>query len=284
MTFVAQPYERFVDDLLTALTGGVIREEHQFIGVDRAYTLAHPSVMEPSLRVFGQRDEGFVLFERGIDYRYDATDQAIVWETEGRLPDDRSFFYVSYYLPEGKPRLTDRNPGSVNSIFSAAFAREYTVLHKQMEMVYRSAFVDLAEGSSLEHIAALLALTRKDAKFAIGEVLFKRSSPAPGDISLPAGTVISTSQGQNFETTDKRTLRRGQLSITVPIRAQVEGPAGRVEANEITTVNRPVFGIEAVQNEQPTFFATSRETDEELRRRIKGTLEKAGRATLDAIK
>ena len=28
MTFVAQPYERFVDDLLTALTGGVTREEH----------------------------------------------------------------------------------------------------------------------------------------------------------------------------------------------------------------------------------------------------------------
>ena len=42
MSFVAQPYERFVDDLLTALTGGVTREEHRFIGTEQPYTLATP--------------------------------------------------------------------------------------------------------------------------------------------------------------------------------------------------------------------------------------------------
>jgi uncharacterized phage protein gp47/JayE len=284
MTFVAQPYERFADDLLTALTGGVVRQEFEFIGVDQSYVLAHPNVIAASVDVFGQRNETYAIFVPGTDYRYDATMQAIMWEPRGQSPDDHSFFYASYYLQESQPQLTDRNPGSVTTVLASAFAREFAVLHKQMEMIYDSAFVDLANGNALDHIAALLALTRKDAKFASGEVLFKRTTPASGDITIPVGTLISTAQGQNFETTDKRTLRKGQLSVTAPIRAQVEGPAGRVDATAINTVNRPIFGIEAVVNEQPAFFATARETDDELRRRIKGTLERAGRSTVEAIK
>jgi hypothetical protein len=284
MTFVAQPYERFVDDLLTALTGGTIREEHEFVGIDRAYAVGSPGVIADSVRVFGQRDDAFALFENGVDYRYDPTEQAILWEVRGRPPDDRTFFYVSYFREEGQPRLSDRNPGSVTTTLAEAFARQFAVLHKQMRLIYESAFVDLATGTALDHIAALLGLERKDAKFASGEVLFKRSTPAPGDIAIPAGTVVSTEEGQNFETTDARTLRRDQLSVVSPIRAQVEGAPGRVDAGRIATVNRPIFGIESVLNERETFFAAERETDEELRRRIRGSLERAGRSTVEAIR
>lgn len=284
MSFVAQPYERFVDDLLTALTGGVTREEHQFVSSDEPYALASPGVIASSVKVFGHRNNGFVLFEGGIDYLYKADQEAIVWNQNGRLPDDHSYFYVNYYLQEGIRRLTDRNPGSVTATLGEAFAREFAIVHKQMQMIYESAFVDLATGTSLDHVAALLSLTRKDAKFAGGEVLFRRSSPAEGDIAVPAGTLVSTDQGQNFETTDKRTLRKGQLSVIAAIRAQVEGPAGRVEAAAIKNINRPIFGIDSVSNEGATFFATEKETDEELRRRIKGTLERAGKSTLNSIK
>ncbi|MCI0489356.1 MAG: baseplate J/gp47 family protein, partial [Blastocatellia bacterium] len=284
MTFVAEPYERFVDDLLTSLTGGVTREEHRFTGIEESYSLASPGVIAASVKVFGQRQGRGVLFEGGIDYIYDAEQEAIRWKSDGRLPDDQSYFYLSYYLQEGRPRLTDRNPGSVTTTLAESFARELAVLHKQMQMIYESAFVDLAAGNSLDHIAALLALDRKDARFAGGEALFKRGTPAPGDITIPAGTLVSTDQGQNFETTDKRTLRKGQLSVVAPVSAQVEGPDGRVEAGAIKNINRPIFGIESVINEGATFFATQKETDEELRRRIKGTLERAGKATLNAIK
>lgn len=284
MTFVAQPYEQFVDDLLTALTGGMVREEHRFVGSGEPYNLAFPGAIPASIKVLGQRNDSFALFERGIDYVYDPEQGTITWKAEGKLPDDQSFFYVNYYLQEGQRKLTDRNPGSVVTILAEAFAREFAVLHKQMDLIYRSAFVDLATGRSLDHVAALLGISRRDAKFAGGEVLFKRSTPAPGDIAIPAGTVVSTDRGQNFETTDKRTLRRGQLSVVAPVRAQIEGPAGQVEAGAIKNINRPIFGIEAVVNEEKTFFATSKETDEELRRRIKGTLERAGKSTLDAIK
>lgn len=284
MTFVAQPYERFADDLLTALTGGMIREEHRFTGIEQPYSLASPGAIAQTVKVFGQRDDSFALFEGGIDYEYRAEEGVVVWKEKGRPPDDHSYFYVNYYVQEGRRRLTDRNPGSVTTTLAEAFAREFAVLHKQMEMIYRSAFVDFATGTSLDHVAALLALDRKDAKFASGEALFKRDTPAPGDITVPAGTLVSTDLGQNFATTDKRTLRKGQLSVVAPVRAQAEGPAGRVEAGAIKNINRPIFGIESVINEAATFFATEQETDEELRRRIKGTLERAGKSTLNAIK
>lgn len=284
MTFIAQPYEQFADDLLTALTGGLIREEHLFTGAEEPFSLASPGAVVSSIKVFGQRQEAFFQFVKDLDYAHDADNQAIKWLPEGRLPDDHSYFYVNYYVQEGRRLLTDRNPGSVTTILGEAFARELAVLHKQMEMIYQSAFVDTATNRSLEHVAALLGLTRRDARFAVGEVLFKRTTPASGDITIPAGTLVSGDEGQNFETSDKRTLRKGQLSVTAPIQAQVEGPAGFIEADKIKNINRPIFGIESVINEKATYFATDKETDEAFRRRLKGSLERAGKATLNAIK
>jgi uncharacterized phage protein gp47/JayE len=283
MTFVAQPYERFVDDLLLALTGGVTREEHRFTGTDRLYSLARPGAYPPSVRVYGQRGERFQEFERGIDYDLDAEPAAVRWRGDGGPPDEGSFFYVSYDLLADR-RLTDRNPGSVTTTLAEAFGRELAVLHRQMEEIYWSAFVDSATGSSLEHLAALLGLARKDARFAGGQVLFTRTTPAPGDIAIPAGTLTSTLQGQNFETVDDRTLRRGQLSVVAPVRAAQEGSAGQVPVGAIVQVNRPIFGVDTVVNDRPTAFATQKESDEELRRRIRGRLERAGRSTTDAIR
>ena len=284
MTFIAQPYDQFVDDLLTALTGGLIREEHRYTGAEEPYSLTSPGAVASSIKVFGQCQEAFYQFAGGKDYLF--KDQAIKWQMDkdSRYPDAYSYFYINYYVREGRRVLTDRNPGSVTTTLAEAFGRELAVLHKQMEMIYQSAFVDTATNRSLDHVAALLGLTRRDARFAIGEVLFKRSTPASGDITIPAGTLVSTDAGQNFETTDKRTLRKGQLSVMVPIQAQVEGLAGRVDAEIIKNINRPIFGIESAINEKATYFATDRETDEAFRRRIKGSLERAGKSTLNAIK
>jgi uncharacterized phage protein gp47/JayE len=284
MTFVAQPYEPFVDDLLTGLTGGVIREEHRFIGSEEPYVLSSPGAMAASVKVFGQREELFRVFIRGVDYHYEVETEAIVWKQGGIVPDDHSYFYVNYDRQEADRKLTDRNPGSVTSILAETFAREFAVLTKQMEFIYKSGFVDLATGTSLDHVAALLGLERKGANFASGEVLFKRGSPAPADITIPAGTAVTTNEGQMFETADKRTLRRAQLSIATPIRAQVEGQVGMVPAGAIQIINRPIFGIDAVVNERNTVLATEIESDDAFRRRIKATLERAGRATLGAIR
>lgn len=284
MTFVPEPFEQFTEDLLTSLTGGVAREEHRFATEEARYALALPGILAPSVRVCGRAQDAFATFERGVDFDVDETGGALQWRESGRRPDDRTFFYVNYMPREATRRLTDRNPGSVTATLAGAIARELAVLHRQMDLIYRSAFVDLAEGTALDHVGALLAVERRGARFATGDVLMKRGTPAPGDITVPAGTLVSTAQGVSFEATDVRTLRRGQLSVVVPVRATVEGPSGQVKAGEVTVLNRPIFGIDAVVNEAATFFASAKESDEALRRRIRGTLERAGKSTLEAIR
>lgn len=287
MSFVPQPYEQFVDDLLTALTGGTTREEHLFTGTGDSYSLSQQGAIRFTVKVTGQRNEQYAVFEDGIEYSFvtDANNQsAIKWNPAAKLPDDHSYFYVNYYVQDAPARLTDRNPGSVTTTLAEAFAREFAVLHNQMDSIYRSAFIDLASGNSLDHVAALLDVTRKDARFAVGEALFKRGTPAPGDILIPAGTVVSTDQGQNFETSDPRTLRRGQLAVTAPIRAQVDGTPGKVDGGAIKNINRPIFGIDSVQNEAATYFASAKETDAELQSRVRGAIQRAGKSTVDAIR
>lgn len=284
MSFVPEPYEQFVDDLLTSLTGGTVREEHQFTGADSPYSLSTPGAIAFTLKVTGTRNDQYTVFEQGIEFTYDDSVQTIRWKPSAKLPDDSTYFYVNYYVQDAPARLTDRNVGSVTTTLAEAFAREFAVLHKQMDGIYRSAFIDSAGGTSLDHIAALLGVVRKDARFATGEVLFKRATPAPGDIVISAGTVVSTDRGQNFEATDKRTLRRGQLSVTAPIRAQLDGTPGKVDAATIKNINRPIFGIDSVQNDNATFFAGNQESDGELKQRVQGTIERAGKSTVDAIR
>lgn len=284
MTFVAEPYEQFADDIMTALTGGVVREQHRYTGPEAVYSLTTPNAIPASLKVVGVRAEQFRVFEMGIDYDYRGVEEAIAWRPDGAVPDDGSYFYVNYYPRDAQRRLTDRNPGSVVSVLSSAFGRTAAVVSKQIELVYRSGFLDLAEGASVDHIAALLGLERKDARFSNGEVLFKRSTPATADIAIPAGTLVSTQRGVTFETAEKRTLRRGQLAVAAPVRAQLQGAAGQVGKDEIVIVNRPIFGVDVVTNEAATVFAAGKESDDEFKRRVRNTLDRAGKSTLDAIK
>jgi uncharacterized phage protein gp47/JayE len=285
MTFVPLSHEQLADDLLTSLTGGVAHEEHRYVGPKLPYPLEAPDALPESLSVSGVSRGASVAFRGGVDFAL-STKGEIVWRksADARLPDDDSYFYASYYRDEAPRRLTDRNPGSVTWTLAQAFGRELAVVQQQMKFIYESGFVDTATGPALDQVAALLAVTRRDARFAVGEVTFRRSTPAPGDIAIPAGMLVSTVAGQNFETSEERVLRRGQLAVSVPIRAQVEGPTGLVDRGTIVVVNRPVFGIEAVTNEEKSSFAAERESDEALRRRIRGTIERAGRSTVSAIR
>ncbi len=104
----------------------------------------------------GTRNDQYAVFEQGIEYTYDDSVQTISWKPAAKLPDDSTYFYVNYHVQDAPARLTDRNVGSVTTTLAEAFAREFAVLHKQMDGIYRSAFIDLASGTSLDHIAALL--------------------------------------------------------------------------------------------------------------------------------
>ena len=296
MSFAAEPYGVFVDDLLTGLTGGIARESFVFQPADNPYRLTPPGPVRPkTVRVHGLVGDVFNQFRRTVDFTIDGAG-VLTWigangvPTGGAVwPDEATTFYVNYEHqgPGGAaPVLSDRNPGSVTRLLAESFAREFAVMSGQLEAVYRGAYIETATGRDLDNVALLVGITRRDPSFATGSVIFARSTPAPADISIPAGTRVSTSDAPaaTFETTEPATLRRGSLGVDVPVQALAGGASGVVAAGAITAINRPILGVTTVENRQATRFASGKETDEALRERARRALAFAGRATTAALK
>jgi uncharacterized phage protein gp47/JayE len=295
MSFAAEPYGVFVDDLVASITGGVTRERFTFLDEQRPFMLAYAAeAVASTVRVNGLVDGAYFRFTPGTDF--DVVAGAIVWrETSpdvpaprATLPDRGSDFYASYERtpdPGAPPRLTDRNPGSIVRTLAESFAREYAVLSRQLELVYDAGFLETATGRDLDQVASLVGVTRFSRSVAGGEVVFSRGTPAPADIFIPAGTLVSTGRPPAItaETTEAQTLRSGTLSATAPVRARVPGPGGAAPAGSLTVINRPILGIDSATNPQALTFGGADETDAALRARAGRALETGGGATTDAI-
>ncbi len=301
MSYVAEPYAQFVDDLLTGLTGGHVRETFRMLEENQPFRLSSDKGIKPNtLRVYGQKEgsDGKYVFHRfNLNVDFDLINgRDVVWKVkEGGLPAvnavwpaEGTTFYVNYQSArtgfEG-PLLTDRSPGSVTRLLAESVGREYAVMSGQLENVYQAGFLETAGGRDLDNLVALVGLTRWGRDVAEGTVSFSRSTPAPADITIAAGTRLTTGDApaRVFETVATATLQRGQLSVDAPILAIATGKDGIVEADAIVAINRPVLGINAVSNDEPTAFAAQKETDEALRLRAKRALESAGQATVGAL-
>jgi phage-related baseplate assembly protein len=296
MSYAAEPYAQFVEDMLLALTGGITRQEFHFLPEEKPFKLTAPGPILPtSVTLFGQANGAYRRFVVRTDYTL-LDDFTIQWKAkqdgtpaaDATWPDEGTVFYANfeYQAPGGAvPQLTDRNPGSVVRVLGESFAREYAVFSRQLEAVYRGGFIGTAGGRDLDQLAALVGVTRRRVTFAAGSVVFGRSTPAPADIFIPAGTRVSTSQPPPviFETTQDETLRRGNLSAEVPIQAVASGATGVVAAGAIQVIHRPILGIETVANSVDTQFAASSETDDAVRARAQRAFETAGQATTGAL-
>ena len=71
MSFAAEPYAVFVEDVLANLTGGASRIRFRFVEEELPFRVgAHERVLPESLRVIGHVDGAFTQFVRERDYRY----------------------------------------------------------------------------------------------------------------------------------------------------------------------------------------------------------------------
>ena len=188
--------------------------------------------------------------------------------------------------PQAPPRLTDRNPGSVVRTLAESFAREYAVLSRQLELVYQAAFLETAEGRDLDQVVALVGVERRGRTIASGEVVFSRSTPAPGRHLHPRGAHSSPPpRCRRSPSRRPRTARcaRGRCRSRSRCPRSSTGPAGVAPAGSLTVIHRPILGVEAATNPQPIAFGGDSETDDALRRRASRALEASGRATPGAI-
>ncbi len=190
---------------------------------------------------------------------------------------------------EDKGLITDRNVGGVARTLVEAYSRELALLYEELQHVSDSAFVDSATGSSLDFLVSILNINRISGEQAVGKVIFSRGTPAPGDITIPKGTIITHLrktagvQSPLFETLEAVTLLQGENRIEASVRAQEQGEGGEVPAAVLNILPRPIVGIEEVINEEPTVLRGREESDEELRERAKNALQNTGKATEDAI-
>ena len=195
MSYVAEPYAQFVDDLLTGFTGGHVRETFRMLEEQRPFRLSTDGAVLPNtLRLFGQKEGAankfeFNLFKLNIDYQL-LNGRDIQWlsKTDGSpaadatWPADSTTFYVNYESTGGSqilPRLTDRSSGSVTRLLAESVGREYAVLSGQLEKVYEAAFLSTATARDLDNVVALIGLERYGRNVAEGMVSFSRTTPSP---------------------------------------------------------------------------------------------------------
>jgi uncharacterized phage protein gp47/JayE len=121
----------------------------------------------------------------------------------------------------------------------------------------------------------------------------RAASPEPGS-SL---RTVDTAANQPFGA-DERTItlhpndrpagdlriRYAPRSVTAPVEAVEAGPEGNVEAGTIVVMPTPPPGVAGVVNERRVDGGQNAEPDAQLRERAKHALERAGNATLDALR
>lgn len=284
LSLITRPYQDVVDDILTALVGGVTNEPIIFDLKSDLYPLAKPA--REVRGITGTRGGDHYTFRKEADFLFSEGDNAVAWVDGGTRPDDESTFYVDYFLQNSLSPLTDLNVGSVTRTLSEALSREIAIVYEQINQAYRSAFIDSATGKSLDYVVAILGVTRKTREFARGLVTFFRAPGSSGNITIPEGTVLLADKGAvRFETTELRTLQRGQARIDAPVRAakDFKGAKGRVDAGKIDAVLAPIEGIDRIINFEATILGAEDETDEELRTRAKAVLRALGKGTLMAL-
>ena len=158
------------------------------------------------------------------------------------------------------------NEGSSISVVESQYKTVLTqALFVQEDEV--QVFID----SAFEKLASNFGVRRSIGKQATGEVSFFTTNAPSSSISIPAGTVLSSST-TNFITTLSVVLNVDQLSqyynpttkkysIVVPVQARDAGVSGNLTSDQITKGSP--FGLK-VTNQAPTFGGTDTETNSEL--------------------
>lgn len=181
MAYVRRSYRDAVEDILTQLTKGVVREQYDSEPGRVKYALAESPVKE-LVKIEGTRGGNPHTFRQGVDYQLSSN--AVEWLSTGERPDDNTAFFVNYSF--GEPSgITDVNPGSVSRTLVEAISREFEFLYAQMENVYMSAFVDTAQGNALDLVVSILGVARLPPQSAIGVIIFGRETD-PDEIAVTA--------------------------------------------------------------------------------------------------
>lgn len=188
----------------------------------------------------------------------------------------------------GSSNITNINAGSVIRTITESILSEVDLLYYQIYQLYQSMDIDTSTGNDLDRMIRILGIIRKNATKCNANIIFGRSSASAFDISIPINTVVSTRMDSNGAITefvvseDDIKLPAGDLTVSVPCTAKV-AKSIYLPANTVVVMNKPIIGIEYVNNITTISGGTNAETDNELRIRTKSSLSLFGKGTSNSI-
>ena len=309
MTFQARTYDEIVRDMLTTLTGGTVRET---IGPVPPGTLLMPKLRNHPVRrisnVEGEIEVTITVPEKGnpakkkteqerrpvsfgaADFELVATTgdendkDAIRFREKGRKPVPGSMLVVNYYPAQTDPvPLTDVNIGSVIRTLLETIGVEMALTYQQLEHVYKSAFVETAEGDALDRVVGLVGVQRTPGGRPVAKLRFTRRPGTQGEVFIASGTPVTDDKGNRYVTIASATMDPGESTREVTAFGDSAGTA-EVEKDTLRFLEITIAGISEVTNPDPARRLTAPESDEQLRVRARGAMRSTMRGTVDAIR
>lgn len=172
-------------------------------------------------------------------------------------------------------KITDFNEGSVVGSFCEAVALEV----EQLYILGRVGF----ENNLLDVPFYAFDFTKQPAASGAGEVTFSRPGSS-GTIDIPQGTLVGTSAGIKFETTEDGEISDGNTeSSAIGIAALEAGQVGNVPAATITQILTPITGVTGVSNAAATTGGQDEETDAEYLKRFREFVEGLGKSSVAGL-
>lgn len=295
MSYTPRRYDEIVRDLLTTLTGGTVAET--LIAPAGDGLLVPDKLRNRPVRRVSHLEGSVGTPERPVRYRFTAADfeliststdenskDAIRFRDGGRRPIPNTPLTVNYYPVQTPPApVNDLNTGSVVRTLLETIAFEMAMTYQHLEHIYDSAFLETAEGRSLDKVVGLVGVRRLPAGHAVAKVRFERRAGTPGRITIAAGTAVTDDSGNRYLTQEELVLEPGESTREVMSVGDTPGTA-EVEANALNRPEVIIAGIDRVSNPQPSRRLGQAETDDELRRRAKGAFQGVGRGTLDSLR
>lgn len=170
--------------------------------------------------------------------------------------------------------LSDRSP---LGIFIQVIAWSISIVWQLAEKVYYSAFVDYAEGNSLDNAARNGGIPRRGSEKATATARFSGTNAT----MIPSGFLIGTENEILFETLTGGTISGGYIDL------MIQAVEGGIQANlpigAINQIISPIAGLTSVSNTTIASGGRNIETDAEYRARYFLSLASAGASTIDAI-
>jgi uncharacterized phage protein gp47/JayE len=308
VTFQARTYDAIVRDMLTTLTGGTVREtivvppdtllmpklrNHPVRRISNVegeieVTITVPDKTNPAKKKTEQERRpvrfGAADFELVATTGNANDNDAIRFREKGRKPVPGTTLVVNYYPVQTDPvPLTDVNIGSVIRTVLETIGVEMALTYQQLEQVYKSAFLETAEGDALDRVVALVGVQRTPGGRPVAKLRFARRQGTQGEVLIASGTPVTDDKANRYVTIASATMDPGESTREVTAFGDSAGTA-EVDKETLRFLEIAIAGISEVTNPDPARRLTAPESDEQLRVRARGAMRSTMRGTVDAIR